>query len=114
MERVEDEPEIGGNGPGSGVFLEIVGADEEHYSSGMQGEDVFLETDEDAARGVAANPAIDDFEIGKGRGESGTPALSDRIAEEDDSLLVALHLPGPSGATFGPELLKPRVAADRT
>ena len=113
VERGENETEITGDGPGGGVFLQVVGADEQNDGGGMQGEDVFLKADEHPACGVPADPAVGDLELGERRGERGAPTLGDRIAEEDDGFLIALHLTGPRGTAFGPEFLKPRIAADR-
>ena len=61
VEGGEDEPEITGDAPGCGIFLEVVGADVEYDSAGMEGEHVFLQTDENAARGIATDSAIGDF-----------------------------------------------------
>ena len=109
----KDELQVRRDGFRVGLLFEIVRADEQHDCLRAQREHVFLEPEQNAARGVAADPAIGHLHAGKAAAEIVTPALRDRIAEQHDRVLIPIRARGPGGATFRPQLAKPLVTADR-
>ena len=112
FEGVEEEDGVGGDGFRGGFFLEIVSAHEENDGCGGEVEDIFLETDEHAAGGVAADAAVGGLEVRESAGEVVAPALGDGVAEEDDGAFVFGGAFGPCAAFFEPEGFEPVVAAD--
>ncbi|MFM1944528.1 MAG: hypothetical protein RI897_3510 [Verrucomicrobiota bacterium] len=111
MEHGEEELEVIGDGFGCGVFFEVIGADEEDDGFGVQGEDIFLEADDEAAGGIATDAAVGDFHAGEAIAEVIAPALGDGVAEEDDGALVLLAVGVPLGAAVFPEVAEPVVTA---
>jgi hypothetical protein len=112
FEGVEEEDGVGGDGFRGGFFFEVVSAHEEDDGCGGEVEDIFLETDEHAAGGVAADAAVGGFEVRESAGEVVAPALGDGVAEEDDGAFVFGGAFGPCAAFFEPEGFEPVVAAD--
>jgi hypothetical protein len=114
LEPGQDEFEVRGNHSGCGLFLEVVGADEEDDGDRVEGENVVVQPKKNAASGVAADAAVGGLEAWEMAGELVLPALGDGITQEHDGLPVLGDRGGPLAAAVFPELLEPIIAADRT
>ena len=80
----------------------------------MEGEDIFIQAEEHAAGGVAADAAVGGLEAREGAFEVIPPPLRDGVAEEYDRVLIGGDARPPGGPALGPELAEPIVAADGT
>ena len=80
--------------------------------AGFEGEDVLLQPDEDAAGGVAADAAVGDFRPGESAAEVFAPALRDRVAEEDEGVLLIGFLVTEKLTAFVPDFDEPVFVAD--
>ena len=109
----DQQPEVAVDRLGRRLLLEIVGPDQDDDGARVQVEDVLLQADEDAARGVAADAAVGDLDAGEHGAEAEAPPLRDRVAEEHDRALIALHLRRPHRAALLPQVLEPLHAPDR-
>ena len=56
----------------------------------MQREHIFLEADKHASRGVAADAAVGGFHARETAAHVVSPAVGDRVAEENEGMLVRL------------------------
>ena len=84
----QDQLQVADDGLGIGLVLDVVGADQEDYACGMERENILAQADEHAARGVAANAAIGDLHTRKAAAHVIAPAVGDRIAQENEGVLV--------------------------
>jgi hypothetical protein len=104
--------DVRGDIAGRDAQADVVRADEQDDAAGVEGEDVVIEAGEQAAARVAADAAVSDFQVREGVFEVVAPALRDRVAEEDEGVLLVRFLFREGGAAIAPDVFEPVLGAD--
>ena len=111
LEGRDDLLEIAPDGVDRHFDLDVVRAHQQHDRFRAERQHVLLQSDEHAAGGVSADAAVGELHSVEGFLEVRTPALGDRIPEEDHRALVLGDVGGPLRADGIPALHIAVVAA---
>jgi len=113
LEHGDDELEVVGDHFGSGFFLKVVGAYEQHNAAWVEREHILPQPNEHPASRVAADAAVGHLHAWKAAAHRVAPALRDGVAEKHQSALILLHQLGPAAALAIPEILEPLISPNR-
>ena len=105
--------EITTDGLGRHFDLDVVGAHQEHDGLGVEREHVLLKSEQHASGRVATDAAVRELHAIEGLLEIRSPALSNRIAEEDHGALILGDVGGPLRTDRIPALHVAVVTAQR-
>ena len=105
----QEQPDVLRDPGRRNLQVDIVRADEQDDAAGIERENVFINAGKQAATGVAADAAVGDIQAGEVASKIVVPTLRNRIAEEDEGVVLVRFEFGEVGAAIGKAFLKLRI-----